>query len=138
MKSSLSVLWRVMVLQIVFVLITILLLKSTPLMTDVNLIQWKAPFIYFSFGLVLFLFQTMGNRSLVKLIYGANLNLSDAIWRRLTYCVIAYCAVVACADVVVARFASFDTWNQFKTLAPIITLIGLAISIPLVLRNTRT
>ncbi|WP_061533023.1 septation protein IspZ [Collimonas arenae] len=138
MKSSLSLLWRIVVLQMIFDLIALLLLKNTPLMLDVNLVQWKAPFIYLGFGLLLFLFQIIKNQSLVALIFGARLNLSVVVWSRLTYCVVAYCIVVACADIALAQFASFEVWNQFKLLAPLIALIVLAFLFPLVMRSVRT
>ncbi|MET3105987.1 intracellular septation protein A [Oxalobacteraceae bacterium GrIS 1.18] len=138
MKISFSLLWRIVILQLVFNLLLLLLLKNTRFMLDANFVQWKAPVLYICFGLLLLVFQIIKKQSLVALVFGARLNLTYAHWRALTLALVGYCIVVASADILIAQVASFETWNQFKLFAPLVALILLVSVFPRVMRKNRT
>jgi intracellular septation protein A len=130
MKLSLSLLWRIVVLQLAFNLLAFILLRNTPLLLDIKFIQWKAPLIYLGFAILLLCFQAIKKQSLVYVIFGYRLKLADIFWKKLTYALAGYCLVVACADTLVALVASFETWNQFKLFAPMAAFVVLVFTFP--------
>jgi intracellular septation protein A len=131
MNMAWSLYWRTIVLQLIYSLLAVLLMKNTRMMGDIGMIQWKAPILYLGLAFVLLIVQFIRKRSLVQYLFGARLNLTDAFWKGWTFTLVGYCIFVAVSDVAVAQFASFDTWNKFKLLTPMVVLIALVIFFPL-------
>lgn len=130
MKLSLSLLWRIAIVQGLFMLVARISLPREPLFTDISMLQWTVPFLYLGFAALLLCFQIIRKQSLIYLIFGARLKLSQVFWKKLSFALVGYCVIVATADVIVAQVASFEMWNQFKLLAPLVTLLSLVFIFP--------
>lgn len=120
-----------------FNLFLLVSLKNTPLIADFGLVQWKAPAIFFSFALLLFIVQFVSKKSLVQFVFGERLGLSDAFWSKWTFVLILYCIFVASADIVVAQLVSFDTWNKFKLFMPLAVFTTLVVLFPRYYRHSQ-
>jgi intracellular septation protein A len=119
MKTSLSLFWRVLVVQLLFTLVAVLALKNTALMSDPQYAQVKVSLLFSALAAILIASQFFAKRSPFSLVFGNRLGMSAQFWQRLTYALASFYLALAAANVVVAQVASFGTWAMAKTVVPL-------------------
>jgi len=77
-------------------------------------IKWKPTGLYWAMGLSFLVSQTLFGRNLLKLMIGEQLQLPDAVWRRLGLAWVAFFAVMGLLNLWVAYNFSTDAWVNFK------------------------
>ena len=81
---------------------------------DERFIKWKPTVLYSAMSLGL-AFAIWGlKKSPIKGLLGSQLELPDAVWKRLNIAWIVYCAFMALANAYVAENFSTDEWMNFK------------------------
>jgi intracellular septation protein A len=130
MKTSLSVLWRVVVVQLLFSLIAAIVLLNTALTQNPAYVQVKVSVLFTSLAAVLFVWQVLVRQSPYAMVFGRRLNLTPEFWKNLTFAMAAFYAALAVANRWVAESVSFQVWSLVKTFAPLpaVVLFILAIA----------
>lgn len=130
MKLSLSLLWRIFALQLLVGLALVLALRDTALFHDISYIPWKATIGFSFLAIALVLCQTLAKFSLLRLVFGARLQLDETFWRSLSFALSALFIALAIANIAVAQMASFETWNLYKLVAPILSILIFVAIVP--------
>lgn len=130
MKLSLSLLWRIFALQLLVGLALALALRNTALLQDVSNVRWKATIGFSLLAVALLLCQILGKFSLVRLIFGARLQLDERFWRSISFTLGALYIALAIANIAVAQIASFETWNIYKSVAPSLAILIFVAIVP--------
>lgn len=81
-----------------------------------DFIKWKPTVLYWCFALVLLASQVIFRKNLIRALMGAQINLPDPIWTRLSYAWMAFLALMGVINLYVAFWGSFSTsaWVNFK------------------------
>ena len=130
MELSLSLLWRIVLLQLIVSMALYPCLRNTALMSDAALIPWKPTIGFLIMALALVTTQVIARFSLVRAIFGASLGLADAFWRLFSFALALYCLVLALGNLALARAVTFDMWVMYKTSIPIVALLLFVAIVP--------
>lgn len=85
----------------------------TLLLRDESFIKWKPTLLYWSFAIALGGAALLG-KSPLKQLMGHQMQLPDAVWKRLTLLWCAFFALMGVVNLWVAGQFSTDTWVNFK------------------------
>jgi len=129
MKTSVSVFWRAVAVQLLFALLAMLALRNTALMSDPQLVQIKVTVLYVSLALVLSASQFIVKRSPLFLVFGNRLGMSAQFWQLLTYALALFYMALAVANILLAQAVTFETWAMVKTLAPLPALATFTLAV---------
>jgi intracellular septation protein len=77
-------------------------------------IKWKPTGLYWAMGLSFLISQTLLGKNLLKLMIGEQLQLPDAIWKRLGLAWVVFFAAMGLLNLWVAYNFSTSTWVNFK------------------------
>ena len=77
-------------------------------------IKWKPTGLYWAMGLSFLVSQTLLGKNLLKLMIGEQLQLPDAVWRRLGLAWVVFFAAMGVLNLWVAYNFSTSTWVNFK------------------------
>ncbi len=86
-------------------------------------IQWKPTALNWLFGLVFLASQFIGEKTIIQRMFGANIELAAADWRRLNSMWVVYFLILGAANIYVAYNFSENAWVNFKLFG----MIGLTI-----------
>lgn len=86
----------------------------TLLLHDDTFVLWKPTAVNWLFALVFLGSQWIGGQPLVQRMLGQQLELPDALWRRLNFAWIAFFAFSGAASLYVAFHYDRETWVNFK------------------------
>jgi intracellular septation protein len=86
----------------------------TLLFRDETFIKWKPTVLYLLFAAALAFTGRFTGKQPLKAIMGAQLDLPDAVWARLTQAWIGFFLVMAVLNLFVAYRMSLDAWVNFK------------------------
>tara|TARA_R110000868_G_scaffold410505_1_gene698731 strand:- start:16549 stop:17082 length:534 start_codon:yes stop_codon:yes gene_type:complete len=87
---------------------------ATLIFHDVMFIKWKVTVVNWLFAAVFFITQFVGKDPLVKHMLRKNIDLPDAVWKRLNFSWVIYFFVLGCVNLYVIYHFSTDTWVNFK------------------------
>ena len=130
MKLAWAVYWRVFVLLLVFSVLVVLPLKNSAFITEPRFFVWKPPVLWGSFAALLLLAHAVLPNGLVYVLWGRRLNQGLAFWRKLSFAAAALFVCLAVVSVVVAQTVSFQSWANFKTVAPLAGLLLFSLIVP--------
>jgi intracellular septation protein len=102
-----AVMWTTLVLVLVFGGATILL-------DDKRFFMWKPTVLYWLFALMLGGAQALFDKSLIKSLMGSQLDLPDAVWRRMSWNWALFFLAMGFANLYVMYQFSEETWATFK------------------------
>lgn len=77
-------------------------------------IKWKPSGLYWTFGLLLWLSQTLFRKNLLKKLLGEQLELPDPVWRRLNVAWVVFFGAMGLLNLWVAYHFETSTWVSFK------------------------
>ena len=77
-------------------------------------IKWKPTGLYWAMGLSFLISQTLLGKNLLKLMMGEQMQLPDAIWKRLGLAWVVFFAAMGVLNLWVAYNFSTSTWVNFK------------------------
>ena len=77
-------------------------------------IKWKPTGLYWAMGLSFLISQTLLGKNLLKLMMGEQMQLPDAIWKRLGLAWVVFFAAMGLLNLWVAYNFSTSTWVDFK------------------------
>ena len=101
-----AMLWASLVIIVVFG-------GATLILQDETFIKWKPTVLYWLFGAVL-AGAALLRRNLIRSALSQEMQLPDAVWRRLNLCWIAFFAFMGAANLYVAFNYPTDLWVNFK------------------------
>ena len=87
---------------------------ATLVLRDETFIKWKPTVLYWLFGSALALSELLLRRNLIRSMLGAQVELPDAVWRRLNWSWVAFFAFMGAANLLVAFNFTTDQWVNFK------------------------
>ena len=87
---------------------------ATLVLRDETFIKWKPTVLYWLFGSALALSDLLLRRNLIRSMLGAQVELPDAVWRRLNWSWVAFFAFMGAANLLVAFNFTTDQWVNFK------------------------
>ena len=102
-----TMLWVSLVLVVVLGGLTIWFRSET-------FIKWKPSGLYWAMGLSLWISQAFFGRNLLRALLGEQLQLPDAVWRRLNFAWIAFFGMMGLLNLWVAYSFDTSTWVNFK------------------------
>jgi intracellular septation protein len=102
-----TMLWVSLVLVVVLGGLTIWFHSET-------FIKWKPTLLYWVMGAAFALGPLLFGKNLLRLLLGEQLQLPDAVWRRLNWAWVAFFAAMGTANLWVAYTFSTSTWVNFK------------------------
>lgn len=100
-------------LWVTFALVTVLG-GATVWFHNPTFIKWKPSALYWAMAIVFAASQTLLGKNVLKSLVGDQLDLPDAIWRRLNIAWVAFFALMGIANLYVAYNYSTSTWASFK------------------------
>jgi intracellular septation protein len=100
-------------LWITFALVTVLG-GATIWFHNPTFIKWKPSALYWAMGIVFWASQTLFGKNLLQSLIGEQLELPQAVWRRLNFAWIAFFAMMGVVNLYVAYTFSTSTWASFK------------------------
>ena len=121
--TAFSIVWRAVLLQLVFALVVVLAMSGTTLLTEPRLAPIKVSGMYMGYAVALYSVQVVSKRSLLSFIFGSRVSSSPQFWGRVSFGVAAYWLLFALINYVVAQSFDFATWVTFKTFLPLPTFI---------------
>ncbi|MBI5257493.1 MAG: septation protein A [Burkholderiales bacterium] len=77
-------------------------------------IKWKPSGLYWAMGLTFWISQAVFDRNLLRMMLGEQLQLPDAVWRRLNFAWIAFFGMMGLLNLWVAYSFTTDVWVNFK------------------------
>ena len=77
-------------------------------------IKWKPTGLYWAMGLSFLISQTLLGKNLLKLMMGEQMQLPDAVWKRLGLAWVVFFAAMGVLNLWVAYNFSTSTWVNFK------------------------
>jgi len=87
---------------------------ATLALHDETFIKWKPTVLYWLFGAVIAVAQSLFRRNLVRAMLGEQVRMPDVAWARLNWSWAAFFAFMGAANLYVAFNFSTDTWVNFK------------------------
>jgi intracellular septation protein len=87
---------------------------ATLLLRDETFIKWKPTVLYWLFGVALAVSELLLHRNLIRAMMSAQLQLPDAVWRKLNWSWAAFFMFMGAANLLVAFNFSTDQWVNFK------------------------
>jgi intracellular septation protein len=87
---------------------------ATLVLRDETFIKWKPTVLYWLFGIALALSDLLLRRNLIRGMLSAQIQLPDAVWRRLNWSWTAFFAFMGVANLLVAFNFTTDQWVNFK------------------------
>lgn len=87
---------------------------ATLLLHDETFIKWKPTVLYWLFGITLLVAELVFRKNLIKAMMGSQMELPDAVWRKLNLSWAGFFAVMGVLNLYVAFNYSTDTWVNFK------------------------
>jgi intracellular septation protein len=87
---------------------------ATLLFHDETFIKWKPSVLYWLFGSVLLVAQTIFGRNLIRGVMGKEIKLPESVWNKLNLSWVAFFAVMGIANLLVAFNFDTETWVNFK------------------------
>ncbi len=81
---------------------------------DDTFVRWKPTAVNWVFALVFVGSQFIGGQPLIRRMLGANLELPEAVWRKLNLAWASFFAAMGVANLYVAFNFDTDTWVNFK------------------------
>ena len=79
-----------------------------------NFIKWKPTVLYWVMGASLLVGQLVFRKNGIKSLMGAQMSLSDAVWRKVNFSWVAFFAAMGFVNLWVAFNFSTSTWVNFK------------------------
>lgn len=87
---------------------------ATLVLRDEAFIKWKPTVLYWLFGAALALAELLLRRNLIRSMLGAQVQLPEAVWRKLNWSWAAFFGFMGIANLLVAFNFSTDQWVNFK------------------------
>jgi intracellular septation protein len=100
-------------LWITFALVTVLG-GATVWFHNPTFIKWKPSALYWAMAIVFWVSQTLFSKNVLKSLVGDQLELPEAIWRRLNVAWVVFFALMGVANLYVAYNFSTSAWASFK------------------------
>jgi intracellular septation protein len=100
-------------LWVTFALVTVLG-GATVWFHNPTFIKWKPSALYWAMAVGFWVSQTLFGKNVLKSLVGEQLELPDAIWRRLNLAWIGFFILMGIANLYVAYNYSTSTWASFK------------------------
>lgn len=94
---------------------------------DERFIKWKPTVLYAAMAIGLAVALWGMRKNFLKLLLGSQLELPDAVWKRLNLAWILYCAFMAVINGYVAALYSTEVWVNFKLWGyafPLVFIVG--------------
>lgn len=88
---------------------------ATIYLQDEQFIKWKLTIIEWLFGIAFLGSQFIGKKPFVQRMMGANLELPDAIWKKLNFMWASFFISVGFINIYVMKNYNTDDWVTFKT-----------------------
>jgi intracellular septation protein len=105
---------KVAVMQWVTLAIIVIFGGLTLLLHDEQFIKWKPTVINWLFGAAFLGSQFIGTKTAIEYLLSANLNLPQAVWRRLNLIWVVFFFVLGATNLYVMAAFDSDTWVTFK------------------------
>jgi intracellular septation protein len=87
---------------------------ATLLLRDETFIKWKPTVLYWLFGVVLLVSETIFRKNLIRTMLGAQVHLPDPVWTKLNWSWVAFFAFMGAVNLYVAFRFTTDLWVNFK------------------------
>ena len=87
---------------------------ATLLLRDETFIKWKPTVLYWLFGVVLLVSETIFRKNLIRTMLGAQVHLPDPVWTKLNWSWVAFFAFMGAVNLYVAFSFTTDLWVNFK------------------------
>ena len=87
---------------------------ATLFLQDETFIKWKPTVLYWLFGVVLAVSALAFRRNLIRMMLSEQMQLPDAVWRRLNWSWVGFFAFMGAANLYVAYNFNTDAWVNFK------------------------
>ena len=87
---------------------------ATLLLKDETFIKWKPTVLYWMFSGILLGGQLLLGKNIIRAMMGKQIELPEAIWRKLNWSWAAFFALMGAANLYVAFNFSTDAWVNFK------------------------
>ena len=106
-KRVQPMLWASLAIIVVFGGLTLYL-------RDKTFILWKPTVLYWLFGAVMAVAQSLFRRNLVRAMLGEQVRMPDGVWTRLNWSWVGFFTFMGAANLLVAYNFPTDTWVNFK------------------------
>lgn len=130
---SWSILWRVLVVEMLLALAILLIARDSALFTDVSLVVWKPSVIWGLFSCAVVIGQLTLSNGLLHVLWGSRLRQDRHFWRRLGYGTAGLGFVIAALNLAIISLVSFEQWVGLKTFGPILLAVAFAFAAPALL-----
>jgi len=87
---------------------------ATLALHDETFIKWKPTVLYWLFGVVIAVAQSLFRRNLVRAMLGEQVRMPDGVWTRLNWSWVGFFIFMGAANLLVAYNFTTDTWVNFK------------------------
>lgn len=87
---------------------------ATLLLHDETFIKWKPSVLYWLFAIVLAGAEIFWRKNLIRSMMGQQIDMPDAIWRKLNHAWAGFFALLGVANIYVAFNYPTETWVNFK------------------------
>ena len=87
---------------------------ATLVLRDETFIKWKPTVLYWAFGAALAFSDLLLRRNLIRSMLGEQVQLPDAVWRRLNWSWAVFFGIMGAANLFVAFNFTTDQWVNFK------------------------
>jgi intracellular septation protein len=87
---------------------------ATLALHDETFIKWKPTVLYWLFGAVIAVAQSLFRRNLVRAMLGEQVRMPDGVWTRLNWSWVGFFTFMGAANLLVAYNFPTDTWVNFK------------------------
>ena len=106
---------------------------ATLLLHDETFIKWKPTVLYWLFGLSLLSAEWFWKKNLIRSVMGQQIEMPDAIWRKLNLAWAIFFVLLGFANLYVAFHYSTEAWVNFKLFGTTGLMVGFVILQSLVL-----
>lgn len=118
---------KLQVMQKITLALVLVFGTLTLVLHDDRFIKWKPTVLYAAMAIGLALAVWVYKKNFLKLVLGSQMELPDAVWRRLNVVWIVYCAFMALINAYVAAYYSTEAWVNFKLWGyafPLVFIVG--------------
>ena len=118
---------KLQVIQKITLALVLVFGTLTLVLHDDRFIKWKPTVLYAAMAVGLAIAVWIYKKNFLKLMLGSQMELPDAVWRRLNMVWIAYCAFMALINAYVAAYYSTEAWVNFKLWGyafPLVFVVG--------------